>query len=232
MRWRNSPCTGMKNCGRATAKRVLISSCLACPLTWTAARPEWMTSAPSRWIPSITCPTLCSLPGMACELRMTVSPGTELDPPVLPRGHQGEGGHRLALAARRHDAHPLGRVVGDLLDVDEVGVGDGEQPQLARRARRSWPSTARAWRSTRPCATAASAICWMRWMWRGEAGHDDALGARPGRTARAAPSRPPPRCACARAPRRWSSRRAAGGSLRSWRWCRSAPGRCAGRRRG
>ena len=39
VRWRNSPCTGMKQSGRANENSVLSSSRLACPLTWTCGQP-------------------------------------------------------------------------------------------------------------------------------------------------------------------------------------------------
>ena len=47
-RWRYSPCTGTNVSGRATDSSVCSSPCRACPLTWTASAPEWMTFAPRR----------------------------------------------------------------------------------------------------------------------------------------------------------------------------------------
>ena len=113
----------------------MISSCLAWPLACTAREPEWTTSAPRRTGRRSPCETLVSLPGMACELRMTVSSGPELDPPVLAGGHQRQRRHRLALGAGGDDAH-LGRVeVADVLDVDQAGSrGCCSRPMLAGQA--------------------------------------------------------------------------------------------------
>ena len=85
-RWRYSPCTGMNHSGRAIDSSVLSSSCLAWPVACTSAMPECTTSAPSRTSPSMTLETLVSLPGMGCELRITVSSA-----PILS--------HRFSLAA-------------------------------------------------------------------------------------------------------------------------------------
>ena len=74
----------MNHCGSAIDRRVLISSCLAWPVAWTSAMPECTTSAPSRMRPSITLLTLISLPGIGCELRMTVSPSPILSQRFSP----------------------------------------------------------------------------------------------------------------------------------------------------
>ena len=73
-RWRYSPWTGTNHCGSTTDMSVLISSCLAWPVACTSSRPECTTLAPRRTSPSITFVTLISLPGIGCELRITVSP--------------------------------------------------------------------------------------------------------------------------------------------------------------
>ena len=116
----------------------------------------------------------------------------------------------------------------DVLDVDQR-ARRGCRSTPRSRARRTFlridsPSVA----TTRPLAMAASAICWMRWMWLAKLA---VMIRRPGvlvRTARAAPRRRRARSARGRAPRRWSSRPAAGGCPRSWR---SAPMRARSVRR-
>ena len=53
---------------------------------------------------------------VACERQVALS---DLEPLVLAGGHEGQRRHGLALAAGGHHAHLLGRVLVDLLDVDE-----------------------------------------------------------------------------------------------------------------
>ena len=79
----------------------------------------------------MTLETLISLPGMGCELRMTVSWSSSCSQRLSPEAMQRERGHRLALGAGGDHAH-LTRLEGvDLLDVDEAGLGDREQTHLA-----------------------------------------------------------------------------------------------------
>ena len=54
---------------------------------------------PARHSPSMTLPTLVSLPGMAWEDSTTRSPLADRDPLVVARGHEGQRRHRLALRA-------------------------------------------------------------------------------------------------------------------------------------
>ena len=53
---------------------------------------------------------------------------------VLTLGEQTQRRHRLALRTGADDAHPLGRVFVDVVDVDERGVGNGEHPEVAAHA--------------------------------------------------------------------------------------------------
>ena len=57
-----------------------------------------------------------------------------LQPPVLARGHEPEGGHRLALGAGRDDADLLRRQLVHVLDVDQRGIGDAERAQVTGQA--------------------------------------------------------------------------------------------------
>ena len=88
----------------------------------------------------------------------------DLEPLVLPRGHEGQGRHGLALGAGGDHAHPPGVVVADALDVDQGGVGDVSRPIWRARATFLAIDRPRV-ATTRPLAMAASAICWTRWMW-------------------------------------------------------------------
>ena len=163
-RWRNSPWTGMKHSGRASDSSVLSSSRLAWPLTCTWARPEWMTSAPSRLSPSMTLPTLVSLPGMAWEERTTRSPspteihllsaaairaradmGSPCEPVEITQTRRGSWSPMRSMSTRSSSAmrsRPIDRARATFLAM--------ERPSVA---------------TTRPLATAASAICWTRWIW-------------------------------------------------------------------
>ena len=139
----------------------------------------------------------------------------DLDPLVLAARQQRQRRHRLALRAGGDHADLARRVVVDVLDVDERRVGD----RAARRARgpcaRSSSCSARAWRRRGRSAMAASAICWMRWMWLAKLAvmiRRPALLGEQGAQHRADAGLATAR---GRAPRRWSSRPAAGGCPRS-----------------
>ena len=54
-----------------------------------------------------------------------------LDPFVLARGHERQGGHGLALRAGGDDANLAGREVERLFDVDQALLGDLQEAQLA-----------------------------------------------------------------------------------------------------
>ena len=106
-----------------------------------------------------------------------------------------------------------------LLDVDERVVGDAQQPHLAGQRARSSSSTARGWRRCGRRPWAASAICWIRWMWLAKQVDDRGAGPRgrgTGRRARRRPSVSDARVAGLVGVGRVA--RAAGGCPRSGRW--------------
>ena len=90
--------------------------------------------------------------------------GAELEPAVLAVGHERQRRHRLALAAGGDHADLAVGEVADVLDVDDARSGMCSRP-ISRASRTFFfidrPSVA----TVRPKAMAASAICWMRWMW-------------------------------------------------------------------
>ena len=123
-----------------------------------------MTSAPSRASPSSTLETLISLPGIGCELRITVSCGVSFNQRLSPAAindsadmaspcepvemmHTFPGGRSATSAISRRFAsgmcnRPISRASRTLFCIDRPNVA-----------------------TTRSNATAASAICCTRWTW-------------------------------------------------------------------
>ena len=126
--------------------------------------PVWTISAPSRTSPFMTRPTLVSFPGMGCEDRITVSSG-----PILMKRFWLE-----AISASAEYGSPWEPVEithtrpGSRPSTSSMSMSllSGMCSRPIERASRTFlrmdrPSVA----TTRPCSMAASAICWMRWMW-------------------------------------------------------------------
>jgi hypothetical protein len=163
-RWRYSPCTGMNHSGFTIEWYVLSSSALAWPVACTSAMPEYTTSTPWRMRPSITLDTFISLPGMGCELRITVSSGVRVSQRLseFAISDSADMGSPWLPVEMMHTSP--GRCLSMSSMSMRLDSGIFSRPRL--RASFTFffidiPSVA----ILRSKATAASAICCTRWMW-------------------------------------------------------------------
>ena len=153
----------------------------------------------------------------------------ELDEPVLAAGQQGQRRHRLALRTGRDHADLAGRVLVDVLDVDDRAGRDVHDPEV--QAELHVLAHAHPERGDLAAALDGGVGDLLDAVQvAGEAGRDDPPVAVAGEQRRAARRRRSSRSGRTRPPRRSSSRTAAGGCPRSWPARRCGRGRCGGRR--
>ena len=131
---RYSPWIGTNHSGRAIDRYVFSSSAWAWPVACTSAMPLWITShaGAQQAVDDPVDVALVAGDGVARQDDRVVL--ADLDPLVLAARQQRQRRHRLALRTGGDDAHLAGRVLVDVLDVDQRRVGDLQDAEVAAHA--------------------------------------------------------------------------------------------------